>query len=159
MTLCGAFVCQRCVVDVVDFGFETPAGPPTTSSRSSVTSVTNPLQAKTYFLDMPKIGCNTFFVARYAEPICASLIFVGLYESVRVPTRIRLRILRTDDGVHCRESVGAGSIVLKVAREACAFYSGNSIDQYMCTSLLPRPLFGTTTMAVPGNIIFIMYLY
>ena len=47
--------------------------------------------------------------------------------------------LRTDD-VHCRESAGTGSVVLKVVSVTGAAFSGFTMDQLMAASLFPHPL-------------------
>ena len=50
----------------------------------------------------------------------------------------RVTQLRTN-GVHCRESVGTGSVVLKVVPITGAVFSGLTMNQSMCASLLPHP--------------------
>ena len=47
--------------------------------------------------------------------------------------------MRTD-GVHCRESTGTATVVLKVVRVTGASFLGITMDQSMCTSLFPHPL-------------------
>ena len=46
--------------------------------------------------------------------------------------------IQTDD-VHCRESAGAGPVVLKVVSVTGAAFSGIIMDQLMCASLFPNP--------------------
>ena len=48
--------------------------------------------------------------------------------------------LRTD-GVHCRESAGRGPVVLGVVPVTGAAFSGITMDQLMCASFFPQPLF------------------
>ena len=47
--------------------------------------------------------------------------------------------MRTD-GVHCRESVGTGPVVLKIVRVTSASFPGITMDQFLCAGLFPRPL-------------------
>ena len=52
----------------------------------------------------------------------------------------RVTQLRTD-GVHCRESVGTGPVVLKVVRVTGAAILQVTMDQmFLCFSLFPHPL-------------------
>ena len=51
----------------------------------------------------------------------------------------QVRQLRID-GVHCRESSGSVSVVLKVVPVTGAAFSGITMDQIMCASLFPHPL-------------------
>ena len=55
--------------------------------------------------------------------------------------------LRTD-GVHCREAAGAVPVVLKVVRVAGASFSGITMVQILCASLVPRPLLVQWTYAI-----------
>ena len=48
--------------------------------------------------------------------------------------------MRTD-GVHCRESVGIGLVVLKLVPVPGAAFSGITMNQLMCASLFPHPLY------------------
>ena len=53
----------------------------------------------------------------------------------------RVTQLRTD-GLHCRESAGTGPVVLKVVAVTGAAILQVTMDQLMCASLFPHPLFG-----------------
>ena len=48
--------------------------------------------------------------------------------------------LRTE-GDHCREPAGTAPVVLKVIPVTGAAYSGITMDQLMCASLFPHPVF------------------
>ena len=47
--------------------------------------------------------------------------------------------MRTD-GVHRRESAGAGRVVLEVARVTGAAHSGKPMEPLMCAHIFQRPL-------------------
>ena len=52
---------------------------------------------------------------------------------------LRVTQLRTD-GVHCRESAGAGPVVPKVVRATGAAFSGIAMEIFLWASLFPHPL-------------------
>ena len=54
----------------------------------------------------------------------------------------RVTQLRTD-GVHCRESVDTGPVVLKVVRVTGGAFSGMTMDHFLCASLFPRSQYST----------------
>ena len=48
--------------------------------------------------------------------------------------------LRTDS-VYCRESAGTGPVVLKVVPATGVAFAAITMDELMCASLFPHPLF------------------
>ena len=52
----------------------------------------------------------------------------------------RVMQLRTDV-IHCRESAGTGPVILKFVPVKDAALAGHHMDQFMCASIFPHPLY------------------
>ena len=61
--------------------------------------------------------------------------------------------LRTD-GVHCRESVGTGPVVLKVVPVTGAAFAGLTMDQSMCVCVVfsSHPFWSSSSLDVPAGV-------
>ena len=97
------------------------------------------------YLHSGRIWC---FRTRFLPPSVTASIY--LYSTVNrnrvTPQFYQATQLRTD-GVHCRESTGAGPVVLKGVPVTCAAFWGIIIIHFLCASLFPHPLFSTVDYA------------
>ena len=79
-----------------------------------------------------------------------SFIYLNRHAPLGQSRVYRVTRLRTD-GVHCRESAGTGLVVLKVVPVTGAAILQVTMDQFMCASLFPHPLWYEVGMLIEGG--------